>query len=270
MEKTLLFLAGIDSAPLDDATAIRIIEGLLGCDHAPGYDAELARAACANVLADLAERDLARALFVRSAARAAAQIAQELRLPADLGYRREAVKLAGKIFDSLAGRRVKGQGPLVAALLAAGARPPAGSDADILVVTEGDEAGAATLAFELHGVAPGAAYRFALSDLDAACRRERDRLYPRDLATRIRTAAAAAAAGALAPAPPLESLVPLVDEIRSGVRSKYADHAPSEELFAELVSRRLRDAAASPGEAKLIGEFLRDVAAARRGGRARR
>lgn len=265
-----LFLAGIATAPLDAETARRILEGLLGLDHAPGFDAELMRGATAETVEALMERDLERALFVRAAARAAEDLRRAFRLPAEIGYRREAVKLARKIFEDLTGRRVRGTGPLVSALLAAGARPAAGTDAEILVVADGEDAGPASLAFEVGGRAPQAAYRFTSGDLDAASLRETVRLLPRDATARIREAAEEVARRALGPAPAPGDLEPLIREIRDGVRPKYADHEPSEQLFARLVSERLQVAASDPAEARLLGEFLGEIASAKRGNRSRR
>lgn len=266
-----LFLAGIADAPVDATTARRIIEGLLGLDHAPAYDAGLLREATAARVEALAASDVRRALLVRAAVRAADALARELALPPDIGYRREAVRLAGKVFESLVGRRVRGSGPLVAALLAAGARPPAGTEADIVVVTAPeDDPTPTTLAFELEGRAPAADYRFSAADLDAACRGEMRRLHPRDIANRVREAAEEAARQASGPPPRLEDLAPLVERIQDGVRAKYSGHAPSERLFREIIESRLAAAAADPDEARLIGEFLREAAAARHGRRSRR
>lgn len=265
-----LFLAGIATAPVTAETARRILEGLLGLDHAPGFDAELARGAAAEAVEDLMGRDLERALFVRSAARAAEDLRRAFRMPHDIGYRREAVKLARKIFEDLTGRRVRGAGPIVSALLAAGARPATGMDAEILVVTDADDAASASLAFEIEGRAPNAAYRFTRADLDAASFRETARLLPRDAPARIGEAAAEVARRALGPAPAPGELEPLIHEIRDGVRPKYADHEPSEQLFARLVSERLKVAASDPAEARLLGEFLGEIASAKRGNRSRR
>lgn len=280
------FLSEIEQASLErpDELAVRLLEGLLGLDAAlqgaaskdaasgdgaRGYDAQLMAEAAAGAAERLMDSDVPRALLIRGALHATRTLRDQLRLPHNLGYRREAVRLATKIFDEIKGRRVLGHGPIVDALAAAGAvridaaAAPDGAalaiDIAVVRVESSQTLPPVTLAFEFGATCPHAAYRFSASDLVLAVRREMGQLYPKDMKEHVLKAARELAESLRAMPPSSDQLMALVAEIQSGVSDKYASHAPSEALFARVMAERLRAEIRSPEDALVLHEFLRAV-----------
>lgn len=140
-------------------------------------------------------------------------IAREIRLEHSiphLGYVREAVRLASKVFSSIEGKKVDGTGPIVAALVRHGAvRSAAQPDISVL---DGDE-----LLVRI------GKYRFSGSDLDSMVSMEMKRAYPENLSELI-------TAMWLADAPhPAESNIARVLELG------LAHDARAESAFSKIV-----------------------------------
>lgn len=111
---------------------------------------------------DALTRDYAEARLIEQSLAIVRRIRQEHSIPADLGYVREAVRIALKIFGNLRGKTIVGNGPIADALLALGATRAAGV-AD-LAISEND--------LRFHD------YVFTMDDLDRMTREEMKKYYP--------------------------------------------------------------------------------------------
>jgi hypothetical protein len=264
---------------VDERAALAILEALFGLSDLPAYDAEIFEEAAIRGMAALVTEDYAAACLVRESILRARIIRSEARLPADLGYRREAIRVAGRVFDKLAGCTVRGEGPLVerlvrdgavraevtpAAIVVTGARrenaaPAPGLEARTVPAPE-DQAD--TLAFELGASVPTARYRFSGAELDAFTRRALATTYPRTFREMLKKGSAEAvrAVRTRMDEDPARSAAAALASIQAGAPDARGD---GHERFDAIATASFLSGGGAD-RSRLVSDFLSEVAAFRK------
>lgn len=143
---------------------------LLGLDDTPYFDAGLREKELIQRALAALPGDYATARFIEQALAAARRVREEHSIPPDLGYVREAIRIASKIFGTIHGKTIAGTGPIADALLAHGAIRPADADAAQtcdLIISETE------MRFRQ--------YTFTMDDLDRQTREKIRKYYPADI-----------------------------------------------------------------------------------------
>jgi hypothetical protein len=277
----IAFPAG--SLPLggaDEASALLLLEALFGLSDLPAYDAELFEEHAIRGMATLVRADYATACLVRESIARARKLRADAGLPTDLGFRREAVRVAGRVFESLAGCTVRGEGPLVDRLVREGAVRAEVSPASIVVTGGPDDVSAAaavgpvsaspvdTVAFEFGSPVPTARYRFGRAELDALSRRAIAAAYPKDFRDRLKREAVESvrAVRARLAVDAGFSAAAALTAIQTGTADAQGEGRGRFESIAAATFL----AGADGGRSRLVSDFLAEVAAFRKIAPARR
>lgn len=258
-------MSGITEGPgateLAVARARAMMERYLGLGVSGYFDAAVEERRAAEQAAELIATNYAAAVFVRETIRAARRIRTDHSLPKDLGWPREALRVARKIFGELRGRVIGGRHPLTGSFLEAGCLEAVDVRPDIVVASAPEDgARRCEVAFELGTECADARYRFAAEDLERMMREEMKRSYPRNLeqvialeADRVMRRVDAELSGT-----PRMEITRTLEELQRGIATKY-DDAPSLKLLADKISDSL--AGFRPDELRMIRDFLEDCVA---------
>ncbi len=245
--------------PAIDAESL--LKRFLGIGVTGYFDAPSAEADAAALAAELIPKDYAGAVALREAIRSARRIRKDQGLPRDLGWPREALRVARKIFGELRGRIVGGSHGMTRHFLEAGCLDATDLRSDIAVIGEpADTERSCEIAFELSGTCAQAHYRFSAGDLERMMREEMKRSYPAALETlvgleaeRIRKRVETVLGGD----PGVESGRTL-EELQRGIASKYND----ESSLRFLADRMKESISPLPvNELRMIRDFLEDCVA---------
>jgi len=139
----------------------------LGLDGEPYYDAVLREKETIQKGLNALPHNYAEARLIEQSLTTVRLIREKHSIPPDLGYVRETVRIALKIFGELRGKKIDGSGPIVDALLARGA--VLATDVPDLIVTEKE--------LKFHD------YTFTMDDLERMTRAEIKKYYPSDICT---------------------------------------------------------------------------------------
>lgn len=228
--------------PRSAASIEPVLRWLFGLDEPTAFDLELRDAAARAAGCAWVEEQYDAAVVLREILNAARSFRNSLAIPQDLGYRREGMLLAGKVFASVAGRTVHGDHPLADRLRAVGAISGSGTRVDILVVGDSSPSPDADVAFLVGtGSYSGARYVFTMEDMDRLTRNEMKRRYPADMAQLLQKESTRLSKSmeAASDADVEASLGRVLAAVEAGLASQY-DNADARGAFRQTLSERIQ------------------------------